>query len=62
MIKNVQSLSVSIYEFNTETYYKKNLRPFDTSIDLEGLLASDKQDMKYDFSSNYQHRETFKFP
>jgi hypothetical protein len=36
-VKNIPKLTVSIYEFNTETYYKKNLRPFDTSVDLDGL-------------------------
>ena len=33
-IKNVPEISLKVYEFNTETYYKKNLKPFDTSIDL----------------------------
>ena len=41
-IKNIQKLSVNIFEFNTETYYKKNLKPFDTSVDLDGLLASEQ--------------------
>ena len=61
-IKNVQKLSISIYEFNTETYYKKNLAPFDTSIDLDGLLASEQQNFEYDHSSNYRHTQEFKFP
>jgi translation elongation factor EF-1beta len=26
-----------VFSFNTETYYKKNLKPFDTSINLQGL-------------------------
>lgn len=33
-VKNVPELTIKIFEFNTETYYKKNLQPFDTSIDL----------------------------
>ena len=57
IIKNIQNLSINIFEFNTETYYKKNLKPFDTSVDLDGLLASEKFDYTYDYSSNCQHRE-----
>ena len=40
-LKNISKLSINIFEFNTETYYKKNLKPFDTSVDLDGLLASE---------------------
>ena len=36
-LKNVSKLIVNIFEFNTETYYKKNMKPFDTSVDLDGL-------------------------
>ena len=61
-VKNIQKLAVSIYEFNTETYYKKNLKPFDASVDLDGLQASEQFEYSYDFSSNCQHRETFRFP
>ena len=62
LVKNVQKLAVSIYEFNTETYYKKNLKPFDSTLNLDGLQASEKFEVSYDFSSNCQHRETFNFP
>ena len=33
-LKNVPELVIKVFEFNTETYYKKNLKPFDTSINL----------------------------
>ena len=39
-IKNVPELVIKIFEFNTETYYKKNLKPFDTSINLHGMVPS----------------------
>ena len=39
-IKNVPELTIKIFEFNTETYYKKNMQPFDSSIDLQGLEPS----------------------
>ena len=37
-IKNVPELVIKVFEFNTETYYKKNLKPFDTSIVLHGMV------------------------
>ena len=39
-IKNVPELTIKIFEFNTETYYKKTMQPFDSSIDLYGLEPS----------------------
>jgi len=39
-IKNVPELIIRVYEFNTETYYKKNMEPFDTSISLQGMEPS----------------------
>ena len=41
-IKNIKSLHVKIFEFNTETYYKKNLMPFNTGVNLDGLDASER--------------------
>ena len=42
-LKNVQTLYIKIFEFNTETYYKKTLRHFESSINLDGLVASDEK-------------------
>jgi hypothetical protein len=39
-IKNVPELVIKVFEFNTETYYKKTLQPFDTSINLHGMVPS----------------------
>jgi hypothetical protein len=39
-LKNVPELIIRVYEFNTETYYKKNMVPFDTSISLQGMEPS----------------------
>jgi hypothetical protein len=39
-VKNVPELTIKVFEFNTETYYKKNLKPFDTSINLHGMVPS----------------------
>jgi len=39
-VKNVPELVIKVFEFNTETYYKQTLKPFDTSINLHGLEPS----------------------
>lgn len=36
-IKNIQTVHCKVFEFNTLTYYRKTLKPFNTSIDLDGL-------------------------
>jgi len=49
-LKNTPELLIRLFEFNTETYYRKNLKPIDTSIDLNGLEPS----------SNRVEKELFK--
>ena len=61
-IKNVPSLTIKIFEFNTETYYKKNLQPFDTSINLDGMVASFEESTQYSDPKNKIHDREFKFP
>lgn len=39
-VKNVPELRVQVFQFNTETYYKKTMMPFDTSIDLHGMVPN----------------------
>jgi len=39
-LKNVPQLYVNIYEFNSENYYRKNMAPFRTDVNLDGLIAS----------------------
>ena len=46
-IKNIQTLYVKIFEFNTETYYKKTLQPFNTGVNLDGLIASIEKKFEY---------------
>jgi len=63
-LKNVQTIYIKIFEFNTETYYKKTLQPFNTGVNLDGLVASTEkivEDFK-DRPSNKKFIETFKFP
>jgi len=37
-LKNIPELIIKVFQFNTVTYYKKNLEQFDTSINLEGMV------------------------
>lgn len=46
-IKNVDAVHVRVFEFNTETYYRKNLKPFDTTVDLDGLEAKINHKFEY---------------
>ena len=39
-LKNTPELLIRIFEFNSNTYYRKNKSQFDTSIDLNGLEPS----------------------
>lgn len=63
-IKNVQTLYIKIFEFNTETYYKKTLQPFNTGVNLDGLVASTERVVEEfkDRPTNKKYVETFAFP
>jgi len=39
-LKNIPTLFIKVFEINTENYYKKNMSPFKTYINLDGLIAS----------------------
>jgi len=60
----VQTLYIKIFEFNTETYYKKTQSPFSSSINLDGLVASDEKIIETfkDRPSTKKFVETFDFP
>jgi hypothetical protein len=47
IVKNISLLQVKVFEFNTETYYKKNLKPFDSSVNLDGLEAAEANQYNY---------------
>lgn len=48
-MKNISSLTVKVFEFNTENYYKKNLVAIDNNIELDGLIASEELAFEFDF-------------
>ena len=63
-IKNVPELVIKVFEFNTETYYKKNMKPFDTSINLHGMVPSierKERDIFKNIPKNKIVSETFEF-
>ena len=61
-VKNVAAMKIKLFEFNTESYYMKNNKQFDTSINLEGLEPFDVQDRFYDLPSNVKHYELIQLP
>ena len=61
-IKNVDAVHVRVFEFNTETYYRKNLKPFDTTVDLDGLEAKITQKHEYAGPPNMKLKRKFEFP
>lgn len=63
-IKNVPELIINIFEFNTETYYKKTLEPFDTSIDVHGMVPAIQKtetEMFKDIPKNKITKHSFTF-
>lgn len=61
-IKNIQNLTVKVFEINTENYYLKNKSTFDNAIALEGINPLDQKANKI-FSDNpiIKKRHEFKF-
>lgn len=63
-LKNIQELVIKVFEFNTETYYRKTMKPLDTSIDLQGLepkFTQVKTEMFKGVSKNKIITEEFTF-
>jgi hypothetical protein len=51
-----------VFEFNTETYYLKNLQPINKAVNLDGLEASEKLQYNYEQPPNIKFKKTFSFP
>ena len=61
-LKNIQKIQVMMFEVNTDNYYRKNMAPFTSDINLDGLVPQDVQEFSYsDLPSNQRHTETFSF-
>ena len=62
-IKNVEQLTIKVFEVNTEAYYRKHKAAFKEDIDLDGLIPSSVK--KYDLrmvSPLAAIKKSFEFP
>lgn len=52
-----------VFEFNTETYYKQTMQPFNSDIVLDGLEAAYQQTFSFkDLPPNFKYKEDFSIP
>ncbi|MGB0742988.1 MAG: hypothetical protein ACPGSB_00545, partial [Opitutales bacterium] len=61
-VKNIEKLRVLVYEINTTGYYRQNMEPITTAIDLDGLVANSESDISYSQAPMRRHVETLTFP
>ena len=61
-VKNVETLLVKAFEINTFNHYTRNLRPVDTTINLDGLSATWERIIKYKESPMLRSERSFDFP
>lgn len=61
-LKNVPTLYVKIFEFNSENYYRKNMAPFRTDVNLDGLIASFEDSYEFGELPQMKFRHVFDFP
>jgi hypothetical protein len=61
-IKNVDKLSIKVFEINTLNYYKQNQKQFSTDINLDGLTSSIELSYQYSQSPQIVHTESYTFP
>ena len=47
-LKNIQQMTVRIYEFNTENYYKEHKSEIPNNIKLDGLIPSEQLQLTFD--------------
>ena len=47
-IKNVPEVTVKVFEFQTENYYKSKLTQVDNNFSQDGLIATDEEVFKFD--------------
>ena len=61
-IKNVKTLVVKVFEINTLSYFLAHRRDIDTSVDLDGLVASEETTYTYDEPPLRRVRRSFELP
>ncbi len=61
-IKNVPELVVRMYQINTPAYYRHHSKLVNTDIDLDGLIATHEQKIKFNQPAVIRHRENIDLP
>lgn len=61
-LKNVPTLYVKVFEFNSLNYFKKMKQPFRTDVNLDGLIATKEFVYEFDEIPQKKHRQIFDFP
>ncbi len=61
-VKNVDELTVRVYEINSLAYYRTRGELIDTDIDLDGLVATSERQIEYSHAATVRHRERIEFP
>jgi hypothetical protein len=61
-LKRVDNLVVRIYRINTHSFYRTRTTLIDTDVDLDGLIPTYEQEIKYSFAPTLRHRETIPLP
>ena len=61
-VKNVPTLLVKVFEINTQSYYRQQLREVETDINLDGLVANEEQTHNYREPPLQRVTRKFEFP
>ncbi|MEC7566495.1 MAG: hypothetical protein VX738_12505 [Planctomycetota bacterium] len=61
-VKNVEKLIVKVYELNAQNFYRTQMQPVSTSINLDGLVANYERSFQYSDSPLRRIRRKFDFP
>ncbi len=61
-VKNVKTLLVKVYDINTQSYYKTNLRELGTDMPLDGLVANQETVLTYEEPELRRVKRHFDFP
>ncbi|MCI5221987.1 MAG: hypothetical protein D3924_04785, partial [Candidatus Electrothrix sp. AR4] len=61
-LKNIQDLTVKVYEINTTGYYRQKGTEITTAIELDGLVPNQQRSKQYTQPPMRRHTETLTFP
>ncbi len=61
-VKNVSTLIVKVFEINTKSYFRQNLKDITTDVNLDGLVPNSEQTLHYKESPLRRVRRHFEFP